>query len=60
MAPEFTDREKAECVLEEVRRRRGTYPRLCRDESMSLERANREIAIMEAIADEYLQRMGRT
>lgn len=55
----ITNREKAECALEEVRRRRFHYPRLCREEAMSVERANREIAIMEAIASDYLDRLGQ-
>jgi hypothetical protein len=51
----ITVREKADCAARALRERRFVYPRLVREERMAKEVADREIAIMEAILDDYLR-----
>jgi hypothetical protein len=49
----ITVREKADCAARALRERRFVYPRLVREERMAKEVADREIAIMEAIVEDY-------
>lgn len=50
---DFTRREKRECALREVRMRREVYPNLISRGRMSRSDAEREIKLMEAIAEDY-------
>jgi hypothetical protein len=49
----FTDKDKAECAEREVKQRRYVYPRRVADGKMTQALADRQIAIMEAIAADY-------
>lgn len=49
----ITVREKADCAARALKERRFVYPRLVREERMAKEVADREIAIMEAIVEDY-------
>lgn len=49
----FTDKQKRDAALREVRMRRRVYPRWVQDGKMTEEDAAREITIMQAIADDY-------
>jgi hypothetical protein len=51
----ITVREKADCAARALKERRFVYPRLVREERMAKEVADREIAIMEAIVEDYRQ-----
>jgi hypothetical protein len=51
----ITVQEKADCAARALRERRFVYPRLVREERMAKEVADREIAIMEAIVEDYRQ-----
>jgi hypothetical protein len=52
MASTFNTDELVKCAEREVAYRRRVYPRLVADHRMSREQAGREIALMEAIAEE--------
>lgn len=56
MTTAFTAAQKAQCAAREVAQRRRVYPRLVAGNRMTQAQADREIAIMEAIAEEYLAR----
>ncbi|HWE19653.1 MAG TPA: hypothetical protein VG758_21130 [Hyphomicrobiaceae bacterium] len=47
----YTTADLVKCAEREVAYRRRVYPRLVADERMPRERADREIAMMEAIAE---------
>jgi hypothetical protein len=49
----FTPAELAQCARVEVTRRRHVYREMLRQDTISLERAEREIAMMNAIADHF-------
>ena len=49
----FTAAEKAKCATREVAQRRRVYPRLVESQRMKQAEADRQIAIMEAIAADY-------
>lgn len=49
----ITNREKANCATREVRNRKWVYSRLVAEGRMTGDRADREIEIMEAIAEDY-------
>lgn len=51
--PDFTAAEKAECAEREVKQRRKVYARWVADKRMSQDFADRQIAIMDAIARDY-------
>jgi hypothetical protein len=50
---EITNKDKAECAEREVKQRRYVYPRRVGDGKMTQALADRQIAIMEAIASDY-------
>jgi hypothetical protein len=49
----ITARDKAECAKREYKMRRRVYPRWVGEGKMSGQKADHEIAIMEAIAADY-------
>ncbi len=49
----MSDAEKYECAKREVRMRKRVYPRWVAQGKMTQAQADREIAIMEAIAADY-------
>lgn len=49
----FSDEEKRDCARREEKYRRRVYPRLVAFGSMSQEKADREIELMNEIADDY-------
>lgn len=49
----FTDKDKHDAAVREVKQRKRVYPRLVGDGRMSQAEADRQIAIMQAIADDY-------
>jgi len=49
----ITNREKADCAERELKQRRRVYPRFVADGRMAQQFADRQIAIMEAIAGDY-------
>jgi hypothetical protein len=55
----FTDERKLECVERELKQRAHVYPRLVQEKRMSEERSREEIACMNAIADDYRERIAR-
>ncbi len=50
---EFTAADKLNCLERELRFRRVVYQRRIANGSMNKEQADREIACMEAVADDY-------
>ena len=50
---DYTDEEKFRCAERELKMRRRAYPRWVELGKMRQEVAEREIAIMEAIAEDY-------
>jgi hypothetical protein len=52
----FTDDDKRAAAEREVKWRKRVYPRRVADRRMTQEQADREIAIMEAIAEDYRAR----
>lgn len=52
----FTDAQKRACVDREVKMRRRVYPRWVESGRMAQADADREIAVMEAIARDYAPR----
>lgn len=53
MSASFTARDKAKCAAREARKRHQVYRRLVESGRMKQAEADREIAIMEAIAADY-------
>jgi hypothetical protein len=49
----FTATEKLDCINREIKMRRRVYPRWVAEGRMTQEKANSEIACMEAIAQDY-------
>lgn len=49
----ITNREKADCAEREVKQRRRVYTRFVADGRMAQEFADRQIAVMDAIAGDY-------
>jgi hypothetical protein len=49
----FTDTEKLECARREVKQREHVYPRRVEAGQMSQALADRQIALMKSIADDY-------
>ncbi len=49
----ITNRDKAKCAAREAKNRHYVYRRLVREERMGQEVAEREIEIMEAVAEDY-------
>lgn len=49
----FTNQQKRDAVLREVKYRKRVYARLVSDGRMTQAKADEQIAIMQAIADDY-------
>jgi len=49
----FTPEEKLACIEREIRMRLKTYPRWVAAGNMTQKNADREIAVMKAIAEDY-------
>lgn len=49
----ITPADKLACAQRELQKRREVYPRLIEGKKLSQERADREVAVMEAIAADY-------
>lgn len=49
----FTAKEKLDAAQREIRMRRRVYPRRVSEQRMTQQLADREIALMEAIAKDY-------
>lgn len=49
----FTMTEKLECVQRELKQREHVYPKRVADGKMSQEFANRQLALMKAIVEDY-------
>lgn len=49
----FTNKDKAECAEREVKQRQWVYPRRVASGKMTQALADRQIALMEAIAADY-------
>ena len=49
----FTAKDKAECAEREVKQRQRVYPRLVESGRMTQQLADRQTALMEAIAADY-------
>lgn len=56
-AATFTVADKLACVEREVKMRRRVYPHWTASGKMRVSEAEREIAVMEAIADDYRARL---
>lgn len=54
----FTTEDKLACAEREIRQRRRVYPRLVLTGRMTDAEADVQIALMEAIAADYLLRLG--
>jgi len=53
----FTATEKLEAIIRELEYRRHVYPRLCAANKMHQVEADRQIALFEAIAEDYQERL---
>lgn len=53
----YSTHDKLLCVERELRMRRRVYPRAVTDRRMTAEEAEREIDVMEAIAQDYRQQL---
>ncbi len=53
----YTARDKLLCVERELAMRRRVYPRAVTDRRMTAEQADREIDVMESIAQDYRQQI---
>ncbi|MCF6120837.1 hypothetical protein L2449_28850 [Mesorhizobium muleiense] len=53
MADVFTARDKADCAEREVKQRQRVYPRLVSEGRMTQQLADRQTALMVAIAADY-------
>jgi hypothetical protein len=51
--PAFTSAEKRECAERELKMRQRVYPRWVQSEKMTQAKADREIALMQAIVEDY-------
>lgn len=51
--PNITVKDKLTCVVRELGYRRRVYPRMIDSDKMSQGQADREIAVMESIVDDY-------
>lgn len=51
----FTDAEKRACAYRELKMRRRVYPRRVAEGRMTEAEADREIALMQAIAEDYAE-----
>jgi hypothetical protein len=51
--PEYSDAEKLKCLMREIAMRERTYPRWIEAGKMTILQADRELAVMRAIADDY-------
>ena len=49
----FTNQQKRDAALREVKQRKRVYARLVSDGRMTQAKADEQIAIMQAIADDY-------
>ncbi len=49
----ISDQDKLECAQREIKQRRRVYARLVANGRMKQAAADREIAVMEAIAEDY-------
>jgi hypothetical protein len=49
----YTAKEKLDAVQREIRMRRRVYPRRVSEQRMTQQLADREIAVMEAVAKDY-------
>ena len=52
----ITVHDKLQCVVRELGFRHRTYPRMIENRKMSQAQADREIAVMESIAQDYQKR----
>lgn len=55
--PKFTAAEKLDAIKRELTMRRSVYPRLIEQGRMRHETADRQIAVMEAIAQDYREQV---
>ena len=53
----MTNQEKYDCAVRELAMRRRVYPRWVSLGKMTQEKADREIALMQAIADDYKSKL---
>jgi hypothetical protein len=53
----YSTHDKLLCIERELRMRRRVYPRAVTDRRMTAEEAEREIDVMEAIAQDYRQQL---
>jgi hypothetical protein len=53
MAGEFTNADKAKCARRELGQRRRVYPRLVEGGKMTQANADREMRLMELIAEDF-------
>lgn len=51
----FTDADKRACAYRELKMRRRVYPRWVQEGRMTQADADREIALMQAIAEDYAE-----
>lgn len=49
----YSDEEKLKCIEREIKMRRRVYPRWVEAGKMTALQADREISVMESIADDY-------
>ena len=54
---QFTDRDKLKAVEREIALRKSAYPRFVEKGKLKQEVADREVAVMEAIAQDYRIRL---
>ncbi len=54
MAKKFDREQKLQCILRELRMRRNVYPKWVADRRLSQADADEQIALMEAIRDDYM------
>ena len=57
---EFTNQEKAQCAEREYNMRKHVYPRWVQQGKMTQKKADYELAVMEAIAQDYVYLAGNT
>jgi hypothetical protein len=57
--PEWTARDKLKEVERELKYRRFVYPKAIERNQMTVKASNRQMHIMEAIADDYRERIAR-
>lgn len=54
----ITDIEKLACLKRELAMRKKVYPRWVADQRMRPEKADYELAVLQAIIDEYQEKVG--